>query len=101
MIPTKIHAIFGSEIHAMLVWKTLFRRPNCVLYIHFQTMATAAGAQTIGRKKMVRYTERPAHFLFRRTARISAMTMPNGTSISAYLIVFQKDCHVSAACVTV
>ena len=38
----------------MLVWNILFSRPNWVLYSHFQTIATAAGAQTIGRKKVVR-----------------------------------------------
>jgi len=36
-----------------IAWKMLLRRPNCWLYSHFQTIATAAGAQTIGRKKMV------------------------------------------------
>ena len=60
-----------------------------------ETIATAAGAQTMGRKKMVLYTDLPAIFLFRRTARMSAMITPNGTSMIAYLIVFHSACHVS------
>ena len=58
-------------------------------------MATAAGAQTMGRKKMVRNSEVPLSFLLRNTAKISAITTPKGTSISAYLMVFHKECHVS------
>ncbi len=47
-------ANLGSEIHWTLLWKTWFSRPNSVLNSHLHTMATAAGAATMGRKKMVR-----------------------------------------------
>ena len=59
-------------------------------------MATAAGAQTIGRKKIVRYAERPLSLRFKRTASSMAMAIENGTCTSVYLIVFHRDCHISA-----
>ena len=97
MMPMETHAMCGSEIHATSVPKTLFKRPNCWLYSHFHTIATAAGAQTIGRKKMVRNTEVPLSFLLRNTASTSAITTPKGTSMSAYLMVFHRECQVSPA----
>ena len=60
-------------------------------------MATAAGAQTMGRKKMVRKVEVPLSFLFRKTASTRAMQTPKGTSMMAYLMVFSRDCQVSPA----
>ena len=59
--------------------KAVFRIPYWVLKIHFQTMATAAGATTMGRKKMARNVVRPRIFELSSTATSSARKMPTGT----------------------
>ena len=45
----------------------------------FQTIATAAGATTMGRKKMARKAVLPLIFAFSSTATISARKTPTGT----------------------
>ena len=45
----------------------------------FQTIATAAGATTMGRKKMARKAVFPLMFAFSSTATISARKTPTGT----------------------
>ena len=59
------------------------------------TIATAAGAATMGRKKIVRYAALPFILRFKRTAKRSAITRENGTSTIAYLNVLRRDCHTS------
>ena len=51
----------------------------------------------MGRKKTVRKAEVPFSFWFRNTASTRAMTTPKGTSIKAYLMVFQRDCQIAGS----
>ena len=59
--------------------RMLLMMPYSVLKIHFHTMATAAGATTMGRKKMARKAVRPLSLAFSRTATSSARNTPTGT----------------------
>src|SRR5699024_4299035 len=86
-------AIFGSDTQFTCTPKTWLIRPKSALNSHLQTIATAAGAATIGRKKMVRYTLLPFIFLFRRTASTREIAIEKGTSTIAYLMVLINACH--------
>ena len=70
--------------------------PYSVLNIHFQTMATAAGATTMGRKKMARKAVLPLIFVFNMTATISARKIPNGTVSTQNQMVFKFALQNSA-----
>ena len=69
------------ESVTQLTWtpKIWFRMPNWPLKIQHQTMATAAGAQTMGRKKMVRKPPLNLILAFRSIATISERKSPTGT----------------------
>mgnify|MGYP001857261982 CR=1 FL=1 len=71
--------MLGSVIQLILLPMTVLMMPYSVLNIHFHTMATAAGATTMGRKKMARKALCPLIFALSMTATIKARKMPKGT----------------------
>ena len=84
-----IRTIWLSVSQPMSSPSSRFRMPYWELKIHFHTMATAAGATTIGRKKMARKVVRPLILLFSSTATIRDRKMPPGTVSTQKKMVFQ------------
>ena len=69
----------GSVIQPMWVPIAWFRMPYSPLKIQRHTMVTAAGAQTMGRKKMVRKAPLPLTFAFSSMATRRDRNRPRGT----------------------
>ena len=82
-------AVLGLVIHWMFVPRIWLRMPYSPLKIHCHTMATAAGAHTRGRKKMVRKPPLNLTLVFSSIATNRARIMPTGTVRIQNLTVFQ------------
>ena len=79
MIAHVIIITFGSVTQLILCASSVLMIPYSVLNIHFQTMATAAGATTMGRKNIARNAVLPLILAFSITATASARKIPTGT----------------------
>ena len=69
----------GSVIQLTLWARIVLIIPYSVLKIHFQTIATAAGATTIGRKNTARKNVLPLILVFNMTATTRERKIPIGT----------------------
>ena len=81
--------MLGFVIQFTLFIRSELMIPYSVLNIHFQTIATAAGANTIGRKKMARNAVCPLILAFSMTATISDKNSPSGTVSTQKYSVFR------------
>ena len=79
----------GSVIQPTWAPSTWFRMPYSLLKIQRHTMVTAAGAQTIGRKKMVRKPPLNLILAFRSMATSRDRNRPTGTVRMQNRMVFQ------------
>jgi hypothetical protein len=79
----------GSVIQPTWAPSTWLRMPYSPLKIQRHTMVTAAGAQTMGRKKMVRNTPLPLILAFRSMATSRDRNSPRGTVRIQKRMVFQ------------